>query len=1225
MRSTIALWMACAAVALAVVPAAWVLVREALRRARTRSALRLVAQAQRVVGAAKGDDAGALARSLAEQFDPVTIDRAVVELLRSGEPGARACGAALFAELGLVDRYARLLRASSRWSERTHAAQVLGLAAAPAAIPALVEALRDRDEDETSVKASAAAALAELRDPSAIPLLVKELRSTDERSSQPATTLAEALVGFGALAVPALLALVADPSDATSRVWAARVLGRIGDVRAVDELVARLHDRDDQLRMAAAEALGMLGDPRALQPIVRAILRDPAPQVRAHAAGAVARIEGDRAVDVLVSVLSDPDYATRIRALEAFETMHVEDTSPLETALRDPSAEVRRRAALALERVGYLERVVGRLSSEDRDTRTRAYAALLEIGQVGLVESVAGYVHHASFEVRAIAARACGELGATRVAPMLLRAIEDEAWPVRAAVCSALGQLTHADAAPALVRALVDREEAVREAAAEALARYSSPLLGPHVDELSAAYDLGSVPVRRSIVVISACIGGPRAEGLLVRAAVDPSDAVRLAAVTALGQGEGDARIEPLVARLMDASIDVRMAAVTALGSIHRVEVFDGLLHALSGAPHAVRERIAEALARGPRASVLDRLAGLERDAPLDVRLGIAWTLGKIGDPAGLPTLRRFLRDFDASLRASAAGALAKIADPAACDALLAAVQDPDGRVRAAVVNALGRVGAGDGRVLVALEARASDPDPFVRNRAIIALARAGKAEVEARVRAHAERAEPAARLLAFALVGTESMVTAVLDGLAAPGGFDAALAFLGREDPLVRAAFFAALRLEDPARAGAHATGAHATHAAGLVLQYEKTLRTSLDVDARRIAVGALARIGLERATPALADAVTGDPDERVRVAAAAALAHRTSDELARRALARAVADPSSEVAVVAVRAIAARREPEVALALQQRLGAGAGPVQGVVEAALADLHRDDPGPFVDWMMGVDVPDRLAPAVRVLARMHSPATLPLLRQLLLSQSAAVRAEAVLAVADFDPGGEGDGGQELRWLDEMAQDPSEDVRLAVVDAIRWAPTALTRWAQLRRDPSVRVRARVAGALERADGASAKSAHKALEGMLGDAAAPVRAAALASLAGSPDPGGLRAFARLWPQAALDTRTSLRDDPRATAVAERVASRLFISPDPSERKGAVVALAAFGAPGCAARVVPALQDPSPEVRVAAIHALRTLDDANARARIADMLADPEAAVQEAARRSLLPTVG
>jgi HEAT repeat protein len=1210
-RSTVALWIACVAIALAIVPAVWVLAREALRRAWTRKALRQVENARRLVDGSPGRDAAAVARALAEHFDAVTVDRTVVGLLRSDDDVMREWGSRLFAHAGLVDRYTRLLRTAPKWSERTHAAQVLGLAEAPAAVPVLVESLRDPHEDETSVKAAAGAALARLRDQSAIPLFVKELSDVDERSSR---NVAEALVAFGPLAVPALIELLADPQQATGRVWASRILGRIGDPRAVDELAARLHDRDDRLRMTAAEALGLLGDARALQSLVRATLRDPAPQVRAHAAGAVAQIEGERSIDVLVAALADSDYATRIRALEAFETMRIDDTSPLETALRDPNAEVRRRAALALERVGYLERTVAQLSSEDRAVRSRAYSALLEIGQVGLVESVAGYVHHPSFEVRAVAARACGELGATRIAPILLRAIDDDAWPVRAAVCGALGHLRTDDAVAPLVRTLGDGEDAVREAAAEALTSYSPEQLASHIDALAMAYDRGTVAVRKSTVVMAGSVGGQNAEALLVRASVDPSDTVRLAAVIALGHVAGDSRVEPLVLRLTDASIDVRMAAVTALGTIDRVEAFDGLLRALPGAPRTVRDRIAEALARGARALLFERLAELERNASMDVRLGVAWTLGKIGDPTGIATLGRYLRDLDSGLRASAAGALAKISHPAAIDALLGAAEDPDGRVRAAVVNALGRIGAGDERVVAALDNRARDPDAFVRNRAIMALARAGRERVEARVRHHAERAELSARLVAYALVGSEAMLTSVIDALAAPGGLDVLLAFLDREEPAVRASFFGALCLDDPALSQRTTTSAPE-----LLSQYEKTLRTSLDVATRRLAVIAIERIDVERGIPVLADAATGDPNETVRLRATAALALQGSDQMARRGLIRAASDPNSDVAIVAARAIAMHKDPEVLTALLRRLGAGSDAVQEVVEEALADLYRDDPTSFADWMMGVDVPDRLTPAVRVLARMASPATLPLLRELLRSSSASVRAAAVGAIANLDV------PDAASSIDDMAEDPSEDVRLAVVEAIQWNANSLTRWARLRRDPSVRVRVRIVTVLERAHGPSAKSAHRALEGMLGDGSPLVRAAALASLAASPDPDGLRAFGRLWPQAAPDTRGALRNEPRAVEISDRVTTRLSSSSEPAQRRSAVVALAALAVPGYASRIIPALRDPSPDVRIAAIHALAAGDDADARARIAEMLADPEATVQEAARRSLLHTVG
>ncbi len=1210
MKSALAFWLTAALLALAVLPAVWVLGREALQRIRTRRALRQLAAAHEVVAAAPEGDVAALARSLNARFDVRTTERVVLALLRLPDERARVSGSRLFGALGLVDVYSDRLRHARRWSEREHAAETLGLAGLSPAVPALVEVLRDRHE-EASVKSAAASALARLRDATAIPLLVQELARVDEHSSR---NVAEAIASFGSMATPALLEILLDASHATARVWAARILGQIRDPRAVDDLVARLNDRDDRLRMAAAEALGVIGDPRALQSIVRATLRDPAPQVRAHAAGAVARIEGERAVDVMVAALADPDYATRIRALEAFETMRVEDTSPLEAALRDPNAEVRRRAALALERVGYLDRVVAQLTADDQATRTRAYAALSLLGEVGLADSVASYVNHASFEVRAVAARACGDLGVARLAPILLRAIDDESWPVRAAVCEALGRLKHEDAPQALIHALGDAEEPVREAAAEALTSYAPEFLARHVDSFAATYELGSVVVRKSLVVIAGRLRDPAADALLVRAASDPSDAVRLPAVAALGERPDEVKVGPLVARLTDASLDVRMAAVTALGSVARTDAFEGLLRALPGAPREVRDRIADSLARGTRASLLDRLPQLERSESIDVRLGVAWTLGKIGDVEGVPTLARFLRDPDAGLRASAAGALAKIAHPSARDALFAAAGDPDGRVRAAVVNALARVGGSENRTIELLEVRMHDPDPFVRNRALIALATAGGASVEGRVRALAASADEAARTVALALIGSKEALTSVFEVLAQPNSLESVLSFLDREDARVRVAFFASLHLDDPTK-----TAEPLGDGLRIVAQYEKTLRTSLEAGARRVAVEGLARMGFERAVPVLCDAATGDPNESVRLRAARALGASVSDSGARQALIRAIADPNAEVAIAAVRALASRHEPEVVAALESRLGAGVEELQDVVEATLADLHRDDPFAFVDWMMGVDVPDLLAPAVRVLARMASPAMLPLFSELIRSRSALVRAETVKAVAQFP------FSVVAGIIEEKAQDPSEEVRLAVVDAVGSTADALTRLAMLRRDPSTRVRARAATALERVKGSAARGAHRALEAMLADASPVVRAAALASLAGSRDPEGLSAFGQAWTSAALDARLELRVEPRAVALSDRLAIRLTSSPNPNERRCAVVALGAFAARGFHAHVAPALHDPSPEVRIAAVQALASVDDPGIARAIAEMVADPEGEVREAARRTLVRSVG
>ena len=736
----VALWVTAALVVMALVPTVWVLAREWLRRRAATLALARVAEATQLADGAD-NEVPELARQLRTRFDAQIVERAVVGLLGETDANRLARARALFGELGLDQIFSARLREGTKWTERTRAADVLGSAGLSSAVPALVMVLRDRYEDEASVKIAASAALAKLRDGSAIPLLVNELKDADERATR---NVGEALVTFGAAAVPALMELLEDGQAAGARVWAAQILGQIADGRATDLLVARLHDRDDRLRMVAAEALGSIGDARAIGAIVRATLRDPAPQVRAHAAGALARLEGERAVDVLVAALADPDYATRLRALEAFETIRVEDTSPLESSLRDANPEVRRRAALALERVGYLEARVNALTGTDRAARARAYEALLELGRVGLADSVVAYVNHPSFEVRATAARAAGELGATRSAPLVIVALDDEMWPVRAAAASALGRLQSEAAVPRLVARLIDPEEAVREAAIEALTEFAPAQIEPHAAALVEAYDHGTVTVRTHVIVLLDRLTGEGAAvtvPLLVRATLDPSDTVRLRAVTALGARGGEARVQPLLARLTDASLEVRMAAVAAFGAEATDEAFEGLLRALAGSSPEMRDRIADALSqserseasRGVRGPLFARLDEIERTASIDVKIGIAWTLGRTGahvsEEASVLTLSRFLASGDAKLRASAAGALAKVPGARSVTALLTAEGDPDDRVRAAVVNALGQNGT-DARVLPAFERRLRDPDSFVRNRALVMLARVGGAKV---------------------------------------------------------------------------------------------------------------------------------------------------------------------------------------------------------------------------------------------------------------------------------------------------------------------------------------------------------------------------------------------------------------------------------------------------------------------------------------------------------------
>ena len=383
-----------------------------------------------------------------------------------------------------------------------------------------------------------------------------------------------------------------------------------------------------------------------------------------------------------------------------------------------------------------------------------------------------------------------------------------------------------------------------------------------------------------------------------------------------------------------------------------------------------------------------------------------------------------------------------------------------------------------------------------------------------------------------------------------------------------------------------------------------------------------AVGRSARATAIEPLADALTGDPDETVRMEAAAALASRAGDARARKALSRAIADPSAEVAVRAAHALASRNEKEVTAALVARLGAGDASVQAVVEQMIADRYRDDPYPFLDQLMGHDVPALLVPGIRVLARMARVETLLLLQTLARSRVAVVRAAAVRALAALPL------PEATRSVDGLLLDPDEEVRVAVLEALMVRGDALVRTSSLRRDPSLIVRLAAVRAIETQaarTGALLAGTFDALAAMLEDTHPSVRAAVLVTLAGLPDDEGLRRFARVFGQSALDVRLALREEPRVAAVSQRLAGGLQTRGDVGLRAATVLALGALGAESWSTLVLPALRDPAPAVRIAALQALATVDDETVRARCGELLRDPDLTVREAARKTRLHTVG
>ena len=143
-----------------------------------------------------------------------------------------------------------LIQALGDWDEDVcrAAAEALGAIGDPQAIPALIQALGD---DESWVRAAAARALGAIGDPQAVPALIQALGDGWDDVRRAA---AEALVKIGTPAVPALIQALGHRYSAVRRA-AARALGELGDPQAVPALTERLQDESGDVRKAAQAAI----------------------------------------------------------------------------------------------------------------------------------------------------------------------------------------------------------------------------------------------------------------------------------------------------------------------------------------------------------------------------------------------------------------------------------------------------------------------------------------------------------------------------------------------------------------------------------------------------------------------------------------------------------------------------------------------------------------------------------------------------------------------------------------------------------------------------------------------------------------------------------------------------------------------------------------------------------------------------------------------------------
>jgi|RhiMethySRZTD1v2_1073278.scaffolds.fasta_scaffold00306_10 cyclophilin family peptidyl-prolyl cis-trans isomerase/HEAT repeat protein len=423
--------------------------------------------------------------------------------------------------------------------------------------------------------------------------------------------------------------------------------------------------------------------------------------------------------------------------------------SDLIKLLNDNEARVRRRAALAIGRVGLaegIEPLTRLLSDSEIEVRQMAAFGLGLIGDPSARPALLGALKDSQPVLQGRAAEALGQIGDRadgeaigamvqahiKAGALMGIAPDDLTYPLSApaeAVRLGLYALARLSAYDALAAAVLVNGQPVSTwwPVAYALQRVGDPRAAPALTALvntpgrfTAAFavkGLGSSKATQAAPALRQIVEERRLAAPIVIQAVRSLATVRDAgAVPVLTKIVGDVKSEPTL----------RVEAMNALGALVTTEHVELLLDLVSNSVPGIRSAALQALARVDPDTFLTALASLDADREWSVRVAVATALGTLPAARSLPRLTLMLQDPDQKVVPAVLSALASSKATGVERILLDRLSSQDLSVRAAAANALAdlKVAAAVQPLADAYRRSASEDSYTARAAALGALAR---------------------------------------------------------------------------------------------------------------------------------------------------------------------------------------------------------------------------------------------------------------------------------------------------------------------------------------------------------------------------------------------------------------------------------------------------------------------------------------------------------------------
>jgi HEAT repeat protein len=439
-------------------------------------------------------------------------------------------------------------------------------------------------------------------------------------------------------------------------------------------------------------------------------------------------------------------------------------TPDLTALLADEEARVRRRAALAVGRVGLAEGVeplLPLLGDEDPEVRQMAAFALGLLGDRRARDPLVRALTDPLPLVQGGAAEGLGLIGdpaaAEPIGRMIAQVVESGALAQPPGEDADVRRDTPAAAFRLGVFALVRLKSYDRLAAA-----VLTPDGQPRVRWWPVAYALQRLEDRRALNALITLvreanpytrafaikglgalkIGSPTerntgspAVAILIPLTMSAERAIAIEAVRALGR-IGDPAAAPALLKIMQdrmAEPHLRLEAVAAAGEIRTPAINDVLLDLVSDPNPDLRAAALRSSAAQDPENFVAVLSGLEPDPIWLVRAALATVLGTLSPEIALARLTTMLKDTDQRVIPSVLASLVKLRDPNVAAVLIERLKAEDPAVRVAAAAGLGELKPPNGvpALAAAYESGQRDLTYIARGAALSALVKYGAAAAQ--------------------------------------------------------------------------------------------------------------------------------------------------------------------------------------------------------------------------------------------------------------------------------------------------------------------------------------------------------------------------------------------------------------------------------------------------------------------------------------------------------------